>query len=295
MDERSAVELVLDARAKVAEGPLWRSDDRTLFWVEIMGRRVHQYDPASGRDRSWEVGQPVGAAALRAAGGLVLALERGFGQLDLENGQVELIAPVETDEPGNRMNDGKCDPAGRFWAGTMAYDWQRRAGAGALYRLDPDGRVERMLGGVTLSNGLDWSPDGRQMYYVDTPTRRIDVFDFDLERGRIANRRPFVELGPEDGFPDGLTVDAEGFVWVALYQGWSVRRYAPDGSLAQTVQLPVAQVTACAFGGTDLGDLYITTASERFTADDFRREPHAGGLFRCRPGVVGRPPGRFAG
>jgi sugar lactone lactonase YvrE len=191
------------------------------------------------------------------------------------------------------MNDGKCDAAGRFWAGTMALD--ERGGAGALYRLDPDGHVETMIDGVTISNGLDWSDDGRLMYFIDTPTQSVDVFDFDLASGRIANRRSFARIDPVDGAPDGLTLDAEGFVWVALWGGSRVRRYAPDGALDSIVRVPATYVTSCAFGGADLGDLYITTARIKLSEADRASQPLAGGLFRARPGVRGRPPHRFSG
>jgi sugar lactone lactonase YvrE len=206
---------------------------------------------------------------------------------------VRAIADVEADLQDQRMNDGKCDPAGRFWAGTMALD--KRRGAGALYRLDADGRVHRMLDEVSISNGLDWSNDGRLMYYVDTPTRSVDVFDFDVATGAIANRRSLARVEPDEGWPDGLTLDADGYIWVALWCGAAVRRYAPDGTLDRVVAVPTTYPTSCAFGGSDLGDLYITTAATALTPDERLREPLAGGLFRCRPGVHGRPAHRFGG
>jgi sugar lactone lactonase YvrE len=191
------------------------------------------------------------------------------------------------------MNDGKCDAAGRFWAGTMAFDYRR--GAGALYRLDPDGRVHTMVRDVTISNGLDWTDDGRRMYYIDTPTKSIDVFDFDLASGAIASRRSLVQVPDGQGFPDGMTLDAEGGIWVALFRGGVVRRYTPDGALDREIRLPVTQPTSCAFGGRDLRDLYITTAANTLSPEERARQPHAGGVFRCRPGVQGRPANRFRG
>jgi sugar lactone lactonase YvrE len=288
-----AVELVLDAHAQVGEGPVWDDASGTLVWVDIMGNTVHRYDPATGRDRTIDVGQPVGAAVLRHDGnGLVLALRDGFGMLDEGSGQIQLVAAVEADVPTNRMNDGKCDPGGRFWAGTMAFEVT--PGVAALYRLDPDLQVNRMLSGVTLSNGLGWSPDGRQMYYIDSTTRGLDVFDFEPADGSLGERRRLITIPPGEGLPDGMTVDAEGGLWIALHGSGSIRRYMPDGRVDRVVRVPPKMVTCCTFGGSDLTDLYITTMSLGLSAADRRAQPLAGALFRCRPGVRGLPPDRFA-
>jgi len=235
----------------------------------------------------------IGAAALRSSGGLVLAVRDGFGALDPASGRFDMIAPVEADDPTIRMNDGKVDPAGRFWAGTMGVD--HRPGVGTLYRLDPDLRVSPMVTGVSISNGLDWSLDGRTMYYIDTPTRRVDRFAFEVATGSIAERTPAVAIRDGAGSPDGMTVDAEGFLWVALWDGWSVERYSPDGRLDRRVEVPAAQTSSCAFGGPDLDLLFITTAQEGFPPGGHPDQPHAGGLFVCRPGVRGRGPFQFAG
>ena len=312
--EDHVADLVLDLRAELGEGPVWDPIGACLYFVDILRGRVHRFDPATRALRTCETGCSVGAVAPTGRGDLVLAVRDGFARLDLSgsrfngadtpvrpdewsrpysSGGIEMIAEVEADRPDQRMNDGKCDAAGRFWAGTMALD--ERGGAGALYRLDPDGHVETMIDGVTISNGLDWSDDGRLMYFIDTPTQSVDVFDFDLASGRIANRRPFARIDPVDGAPDGLTLDAEGFVWVALWGGSGVRRYAPDGAPDSIVRVPATYVTSCAFGGADLGDLYITTARIKLSEADRASQPLAGGLFRARPGVRGRPPHRFSG
>jgi len=283
----AAVELVLDARADLGEGPRWDSAHQRLLWVDIMRGRVHAFTPSTGACRNVAVGQPVGALASCRDGSLVLAVAGGFARLDLDSQKFEMQAAVEADRPQNRMNDGACDGAGRFWAGTMALDEQ--PGAGALYRLDPDLTVHTMLTGVSISNGLDWSLDGRRMYYVDSPTRRIDVLDFDVATGSIANRRTFVEVPADAGVPDGLTVDAAGFVWLALWGGAALRRFAPDGTLERVVPLPVTHPTSCAFGGAALDELYVTSARRPLTAEEKARQPQAGGVFRVRPGVVGRP------
>jgi sugar lactone lactonase YvrE len=284
--------LAVDAGAELGEGPVWDARTRDVYFVDIMRGTVHAFSPGTERLATYHVGQPVGAVGL-AARGLVLAVRDGFARLDPESGAVRLIAEVDRDRMDLRMNDGACDPAGRFWAGTMALD--ERQGAGALYRLDPDGSVHLALQPVTISNGLDWSADGTRMYFIDSPTGRVDVFDFDAATGRLANRRPFLRIAPEAGLPDGLTVDADDHVWVALWGGGAVNRYAPDGSLAAVVRLPVTHPTSCCFGGGDLRDLYITTAWIALDSAARTVQPHAGGVFVCRPGVAGRPANRFAG
>jgi sugar lactone lactonase YvrE len=284
MVERLEAELVLDARAELGEGPVW--DDRTgrLVWVDILGRALHALDPRTGADEVLDVGALVGAAVPRAAGGWMLAVQDGFARLPDWEGGPELVAPVEADVPDNRFNDGKCDRAGRFWAGTMALD--ERDGAGALYRLDGDGRVTRVIAGVGISNGLAWSADDTRMYYVDSLTGRVDVLDYDAATGEVADRRPAVTLEPGAPLPDGMSIDAEGRLWVALFGGGAVRCYAPDGTLEAEVAVDASQVTSCAFGDEDLGTLYITSAA-RAVRD---AEPHAGGVFRVRPGVRGLNP-----
>jgi sugar lactone lactonase YvrE len=287
------VELLLDAHALVGEGPVWDDTNGTLVWVDIMGNAVHRYDPATGQNHTLDVGQPVGAAVLRRDGnGLVLALRDGFGMLDESSGQVQLVVQVEADVPTNRMNDGKCDPGGRFWAGTMAFEVV--PGVAALYRLDSDLTVSRMVTGVTLSNGLGWSPDGRQMYYIDSVTQGVDVFDFDLADGSLGERRRLITIPPGEGLPDGMTVDAEGGLWIALHGSGTIRRYLPDGQVDRVVRVPPKMVTCCAFGGPELTDLYITTMCLGLSEDGLRAQPLAGALFRCRPGVRGLPPHRFA-
>jgi sugar lactone lactonase YvrE len=286
-------ELVLDAKAQLGEGPIWDADRARLLFVDIMRGHVHEFDPSTGHDRVVEVGQPVGAIAPTVRGDWVIAARDGFFRLDPETGTVTLIAHIEKDDSATRMNDGNVDARGRFWAGTMGMGGVRSRGS--LYRLDPDGRVTRFLTGVHISNGIDWSPDGRVMYYADTGLGRVDALDFDEAQGAISNRRPFVTIQEDAGFPDGLVVDADGGVWVALWGGGAVHQYRPDGVLAGRVELPVSLVTKCAFGGPDLADLYITSAWIDLDAQGRAREPLAGGVFRVRPGVRGRPATAFAG
>ncbi len=284
-------ELVVRTRADVGEGPIWDPETGTLLWVDITGSAVHRFDPSTGEDDCVDVGIDVGAVAVRASGGLVMAATDGFRSLAADGSQT-VLAEVEADDPSMRMNDGKCDRHGRFWAGTMAYDEAAPAGLGKLYRLDPDLSVRAMVDGVSISNGIDWSPDDRLMYYIDSPTRQVDVFDFDLDDGAITNRRTLIQVDASLGFPDGMTVDANGDLWVAVWGGSRVVHYAPDGSERGVVRFPVSQTSSCAFGGADARDLYVTSAARGISKD---AEPEAGSLFRARPGAMGQAPNSFWG
>ena len=292
MSESTAVELVADAHAIVGEGPVWDPSAGLLVWVDIEGKRIHEFDPATGTDREIEVPQYPGAVVRRASGGYMAAVTDGFASVD-RDGRFEMVVPVEADVSGNRMNDGKCDPQGRFWAGTtrMTHD----APIGVLNRLDADLSVHPMVDELWVSNGLDWTADDRRMYFIDSFVQRVDVFDFEPATGAISNRRPLIEVPESWGFPDGMTLDAEGYLWVACWGSSRVRRFDPEGRLDREITLPVTQVSSCAFGGPDLRDLYITTAARGLDAAALEREPHAGGLFRARPGVQGRAANEFAG
>ncbi|MEU9223365.1 SMP-30/gluconolactonase/LRE family protein [Streptomyces massasporeus] len=280
----TSYEVAVRAEAELGEGPTWDAATGRLLWIDILGSRLHTYDPATGRRSVRRTEQHIGAVKPRAGGGLVLNLRDGIGLLDPDGGFRWLHHdPV----PGRRANDAAVAPDGALWTGTMRYD--EAPGGGTLSRVTGDGSVDVVLDDVAVSNGTGWSPDGRLMYYVDSPTRRVDVFDH--ADGRITGRRTLAEIEESAGFPDGLTVDAEGCVWVALWQGSAVRRYTPDGELDRVIELPVPLVTACAFGGADLSDLYITTARVGLT------EPPAlaGSLFVV-PGAgkgLAHPP--FAG
>jgi sugar lactone lactonase YvrE len=276
---------VTDAVSHHAEGPVWSDRWGGLRWVDMLAGDVLSL-AGDGTVRRSHVGDVAAAVRPRRGGGAVIAVERGF-TLEDADGALTPLEPVWSDT-GVRMNEGSCDPDGRFWCGSMAYD--ERPGAAALYRLDPDRSVHRVLEGVTISNGLDWSPDGSLAYYDDTATHRVDVFDYDRDAG-LTGRRPFVQL-PDDGNPDGLTVDAEGGVWVALFGSGVVHRYTRAGVLDGVVEVPAAQVTACTFGGPRLDRLYITTSRENLPPE---ADPLAGALFAVDAGVAGRPVREFAG
>jgi sugar lactone lactonase YvrE len=286
-------EVALDAHAQLGEGPVWDPRSRRLLWLDIEARQVHLFAPGAGVDRGYDVGGRPGCAAFRAGGGVILAREHGFATLDLASGAVAPLLDVEPASAASRMNDGKCDAAGRFWAGTMALD--HKSPGAALYRLEPDGAVAPMLAGVTISNGLAWTADNRTLYYIDTPTHGVDAFDFDLAEGRIANRRRVIDVPASLGSPDGMTIDADDCLWVAIWGGGCVRRYTPDGRLDRIVELPTRYTSCPTFGGAALDELYITTSGAAVPAEQRPQQPHAGGLFVCRPGVAGRSAFEFAG
>jgi sugar lactone lactonase YvrE len=265
------------------EGPVWSARWGGLRWVDMLAGDVLQLAPDGGISRK-HVGEVAAALRPRRGGGAVIGVRRGF-VLEEPDGSLTPLPDVWSGEDV-RMNDGGCDPDGRFYCGSMAYD--ETPGAGALYRLDPDRSVSVVLEHVTISNGLEWSPDGTRAYYVDTPTREISAFEYDTGAGLHARRR-FAEV---DGLPDGLTVDADGGVWVALYDGRAVERYGPGGRRDERIEVPAGRVTACTFGGEDLGRLFITTSREGL---DDGTEPRAGSLYVAEPGVRGLPAREFAG
>jgi sugar lactone lactonase YvrE len=268
------------------EGPVWSERWGGLRWVDMLAGDVLSLAADGAIDRR-HVGNVAAALRPRRQGGAVIAVERGFALEDAD-GAIRYLGELWTDTHV-RMNEGGCDPDGRFYCGSMAYD--QRPGAGALYRLDPDDSVHVVLENVTISNGLEWSPDGSLAYYNDTPTQRVDVFDYDGESG-LTGRRPFAEIPAEAGGPDGLTVDDEGGVWVALYGGGAVRRYNPEGVLDEVIEVPAEQVTACTFGGSNLDQLFITTSREGLGGGD---DPLAGSVFRSAVGVASLPVREFAG
>jgi len=285
-----SLEVVIGPGARLAEGPVWDARTSRLAWIDVLSSQILLTDIATDNIEVIEVPSHVGAIAPRAAGGFVAALQDGFWVVG--DGRTRRITSVAEAGPSLRFNDGKCDSAGRFWAGTMAYD--ETPGAGSLYRLDLNGQASLMLDGVTISNGLAWSLDGRKMYYIDSPTGRIDAFSFSPGTGEISGRRPAITIPAALGVPDGMTIDAEGGLWVALWGGGAVHRYL-DGRLAQVISLPVSQPTSCTFGGEELDELFVTSAREGLSLDQREAQPLAGAVFRVRPGVHGLPAATFAG
>lgn len=288
-----AAELLVDAHAEIAEGPLWDPFEQTLLWAECLAGVVHRLDPATGADVTYEVGQLVGSVSWTRSGALVVAMRGGFALLDRGSTAPRLVAAVEGEGVETWMNDGACDRAGRFWAGTASRSRSTRSAA--LYRLDPNHSAHQVVGGIGLSNGIGWSPDDRRLYHVDSAAQGVDVFDFDLETAGLRNRRRLVDVDPAVGIPDGLTVDVEGCIWLAVWGSSRVWRYTPTGRLDRVVTAPVSQVTSCTFGGRDLDQLLITSAAEGLSVSQRRAQPYAGGLFRADPGISGLPPQGYAG
>ena len=282
---------VVDAGAELGESTLWDADGKVLWWLDIWGSRIHRYDPATGRNDTWTCPSYPGCLGLREKGGLVISLVNGFHFFDPAVGTFEPIADPEAAEPATRFNDGKPDRQGRFWSGTMFEVPDRPiAFIGALYRLDPDLSVHRMVGGIGCSNGLAWSPDSRTMYFADSHAGTVWAYDFDPATGDIGGRRVFIDMSDSGGIADGATVDAEGCYWVTVPPTARVCRYDPAGRLMQAVTLPTDLPTCCEFGGGDLDILYVTTA-----ARTRRNQPHAGGLFAVDVGVKGLPLPPFKG
>ena len=287
------VRCVANPRALVGEGPVWDDRRQALWWIDVKDPRLFRYDPASGENLELNMPERIGCIALRAGGGLIGAFVTGFKWIDPETGAVTPIVDPEPDRPDNRFNDGKCDRRGRRFAGTM--DNAEIECTGTLYRLDPDLSVQVMCTGVHLSNGLGWSPDDRVLYYTDSLRRTIWAYDYDLEIGAMANRRTFARVPEEAGVPDGLCVDADGYVWSAHWGGWRLTRDAPDGRVERVVKMRVPQPSCPAFGGPDLDVLYVSSAAIEMTPADFAKAPDAGGLFALDVGVRGLPGNRFTG
>jgi len=286
------VEHVVRMQNRLGECPLWDPRNNCLYWIDIEQSLFCSYCPDSGDVTFHVLEIPMYALALDARHGLVAGTDTGFVFYDPEVNHYEQIAEVIIGEPERRFNDGAVDRRGRFWAGTLDRD---RTPTNHLYRLNPDLTVRTMESGIIQSNGIDWSPDGRTMYLTDTRRRTIYAYDFDLERGEIANRRAFITTpdDPAEGSPDGLVVDAEGFIWSARFRGWKLVRYDPLGKIERQVRLPVQRPSSMVFGGKNLDELYITTASIEVPEEELSNNPMAGGILRIRPGVKGKKPEAF--
>ncbi len=291
------VDLVLDSKCTLGEGPWWDAQSQTLYWTDGFFYRVQQYDPATGRNRSWPMGRQVGFAVPAEDGRVVVGLQDGLYRLDPVTGALAPLSGVEREIVNNRPNDGKCDAAGRLWFGTMSMTANQPGRefevTGSFYKVE-NGEAIKQFGDVAISNGIAWSGDNRTMYHIDSPTLCVFAFDFDLDAGTISRRRVAVRIPDGQGIPDGMTIDAEDMLWVAQFGGGRVTRWDPEtGRLLATLTLPVSKVTSCCFGGRELDTLYITTAREDLTPEQLAGEPAAGGLFAARPGVRGRELRRY--
>jgi sugar lactone lactonase YvrE len=281
-----------DATDILGEGPVWCPQAQALWWVDIKAPAVRRWDSATGAQRSWTMPEAVGSLALRRSGGVLVALKSGFFFLDPDTGGIAPAAARHGEDADMRFNDGRCDRQGRFWAGTMC-DTDRPL-PGHLYRLDPATGVRAVLHGIAIPNGLCWSPDGRTMYFTDSPTRTIVAFPYDPATGTLGERRVFATVeGP--GIPDGAIVDADGYMWSAEFGGGRITRYAPDGRVNRRLPVPVSQPTCCAFGGADLSTLFVTCSRLGLSEAALAAEPLAGAVLAYEPGVRGLPEPRYAG
>ncbi len=273
--------LVWQRESVVGEGPVWWKD--TLYWVDIIPGHVLALNPETGHQREWRIGEQVGTVVPCRGGDLLLACETGFKRLDLGTGKVIPLNSPPLATMQGRFNDGKCDPAGRFFAGTMS-----DTGRGSLFRLDPDGSWSTVHQGVSCSNGLCWQ--GERFYYIDSPTRKVDIFDYQPQTGAISNPRPAFTTAPLSGIPDGMTIDKTGNLWIAFWEGACVRCFHPaTGELLEEIPIPALKVTACWFGGPLLDTLFITTASLGLSPEERAQFPLSGSVFSCKPGVRGLP------
>ncbi|HEY0845543.1 MAG TPA: SMP-30/gluconolactonase/LRE family protein [Noviherbaspirillum sp.] len=286
-------ECVWDAHALLGEGPLWSLREDALYWVDILGHRLHRFSIKEGQ-RTWQFDEEISAIAERADGkGLIVTRRHSFAAFAPGTGEMTTLVEIETDIPSNRFNDGKCDSRGRFWAGTM--DFACEQSTGSLYRLSPDLTCTRIDSDYIVTNGPAWSADYRTLYHNDSVNGRVYAFDFDLESGTVSNKRVFLQFSMEDGSPDGMTTDAEGGLWIAHWGASKVTRHAPDGAILQTVKLPCSQITSCAFGGPGLSTLFITSAAGGLSPQQLEQEPLAGGLFALNLDIAGLPANPFRG
>lgn len=291
-DELKAVP-VLQQTSLLGEGPVWDADRNLICWVDILKGEIHQYHPQSAIHSVIPVHQMIGAFAVCSNGDFIAALQHGFAFISRTEGKVHLISDPESELPANRFNDGKCDPAGRFWAGTMAIS--EEPDQGNVYVLDRDFKVSKQIEKVSISNGLAWSLDHQTFYYIDSPSLEVVSYAYDILTGQISNKKSVIKIDRQDGFPDGMTIDQEGMLWIAHWGGWQVTRWDPrSGKKVGSIKVPASRVTSCTFGGENLEDLYITSASVGITAEELAIEPLAGGLFVVKnSGFKGLPAFEF--
>jgi sugar lactone lactonase YvrE len=284
-----SVQNVITARARLGECPVWDADRQQLFWVDVYNHRVHQFDPATGQDRHFDTGDLVSAIALVDGDRLLIALNNRLAFLTLQTGEIVPLYSIKFPYPETRWNDGKCDAKGRFWVGSISESPEQAE----LYRYDPEGSLHVMETGLTISNGLGWSPDGATFYLTDSAKHHIYAYDFELETGAISNRRVLVDLTHEGVEPDGLAIDSQGNLWSALWNGWCVACFNPNGEEILRVKLPVQRPTCPTFGGADLTELYITSASVGLSQREIQQGFYAGDVFRLSTNSPGMPTQRF--
>lgn len=287
----STLRCIADVHAVLGEGPVWVAREAALYWVDIKGYRIFRLDE-SGARKEWPTPMRVGSLVPRASGGFIGGTDEGIALIELDSNRFEIVIAPEAQLPHNRFNDGKVDRNGRFWAGTM--DDREQEATGTLYRVDPGLRCSAVDSGYRITNGPAFSPDGRVMYHTDTARQVTYAFDLAAD-GTASHRRVFLRFGNDEGHPDGLTVDADGCLWIAFWGASCIRRFSPSGDRLETIELPVSQPTSCAFGGPDLDRLFVTSASIGLDEEQLRMQPNAGGVFMFTPGAHGLEEAPFAG
>jgi sugar lactone lactonase YvrE len=282
---------VVACQNTLGEGPLWNGQEQSIYWVDIDEKKIQRYFPGTQKYEVFDLPIKICLMAFRSKGGMIMGAENGIYFWDPNSQKLDFITHPESGKTEARFNDGKVDRKGRLWAGTMTF----QGATSSLYRLDKNLSVHQMETGVTISNGVGWSPDNKTMYFVDSLRYVVYAYDFDLETGALSNRRAFVQMSESFGIPDGLTVDSEGCVWVAIYNGWKVMRYDPAGKVVDEIAFPVSKPSSCMFGGKNLDELYVTSISDGLTAEDKLKQPMAGDLFMIKTSVRGLPEPDFAG
>lgn len=271
-------EIVLPHHCLLGEGPVWDTKRGVICWIDILNGEIHEYSPGSKKHKTIPVNQMIGAVVICRDGNFLAALKNGFGFVNRESGEVNMLANPEAELPGNRFNDGKCGPGGRFWAGTMSHTDEPEKGS--FYVFNTDYSVTKKISHVSISNGMAWSGDHKTFYYIDTPTFTVAAYDFDKNTAEISNKRIVIHIPKAEGSPDGMTIDSEGMLWIAHWDGWQITRWDPDtGKKLLSLPLPVARITSCTFGGDNLDDLYITSARTGLTNKQLKEQPLAGSLF----------------
>lgn len=286
-------EVVCTHRCELGEGPIWDSSNQLVCWLDIVNGEIHEWSPNDKTLRTISVGRMIGSIAISTNGNFVAALENGFSIVNRNTEKIKSVVDPEEEKPSNRFNDGKCDPAGRFWAGTMSLSEESEKGS--LYMLNADGEVSKKLGKITVSNGLVWSLDHKTFYFIDTPTSKVSAFDYDKITGALSNKRTIINISKRDGYPDGMTIDSEGMLWIAHWDGWQVTRWNPEtGKKLTAFKLPASRITSCTFGGESFEDLYITSAKIGLNKEELKEQPLAGSLFVLRNcGYIGLPAFEF--
>lgn len=285
--------ILTNCTAQLGEGPVWDEREQVLWWTDITDGKIFRTAPDGGQTEAFEIGEPVGTIGLRENGGLILATAVGFATYDPKTQTLKKLVDPEADKPNNRFNDGKPDPSGSFYAGTMPYD--QKEGAGAFYRLKPDGEVVTVRENVTISNGLAWNGRQDTLYYIDTPRRLVTAYDYDKKSGHATKPRDIFEISEDLGHPDGMTIDSEDKLWIAHYGGSAVRRWDPEsGELLQSIKFPATQITCCTFGGVNMDKLFVTSASQGLSDEEIEKQS-AGALFVVETPYRGLAPFRFKG